>query len=552
MKKKNNSGFAMAEILALTIVIMIIFASIYANFMPTQGEYERRIEYNNVSSQYAAFYMRKLYLDEKLNVPQDGYLKLFDKTNGCQNINDSKKAKCTSLANELGIEEIILTSHKLSKELKNEYSGILKDYLEYLPKYQKNTWEDDEGWSYNECDENEETCQKKNIYRSLKSIDNGYEEWGDWSTTQTCDQTQSETCQTTTLYRSRTTKPKTTTQICTSGTVVKAANPQYNTVYYCPSGSFESERVGSGVRNRCYTCYSTHSSCEQSTGMTAKCSSGYGGCWYNPDSHFAKSSSTNISGYNCNGIADPNGCFVTVSGSNCVVAENRTTTTCPSGTSESGGACYSAWSSWSTTSCDTNNSNLCETTTGYQSRNKIPDTYIDEWEEWTTDDCTNQPEGTCEHRLQWRDTKDLQRIIIKTKDGYATTALLVKLLNDNKGPICNFNVSDQTTIKIGQKNNYTLTCKDVSGFDMLSVDLTDENFTVVDENNNDVSTYTKILITNNGLENDIYTYNIEFEINEDIKEINKLKLILKENQIIDSFNNANDLTQTNFYINIEY
>ena len=64
-KNRGKKGFVMMEVLAITVVILIIFTTVFTMFMPTEGEYEQRIDYNHVSAQYAAFYMRKIYIDEE-------------------------------------------------------------------------------------------------------------------------------------------------------------------------------------------------------------------------------------------------------------------------------------------------------------------------------------------------------------------------------------------------------------------------------------------------------------------------------------------------------
>lgn len=135
MKKLNNKGFMMAEVLAVSVVVLVLFGFIYANFMPTKGEYEKRINYNDVNSQYAIFYMRKHYIDEGIIVNDDEYIILYDGEE-CNNISSTTETlECTKLAKSLGIEELIVTKYRLTKNFKDNYTGKLENYIGYLPEY---------------------------------------------------------------------------------------------------------------------------------------------------------------------------------------------------------------------------------------------------------------------------------------------------------------------------------------------------------------------------------------------------------------------------------
>ncbi len=65
MKKiiKSIDGFAMAELLTVSLIIVLLFSVLFANFLPLVGEYENRMTYNNVTAEYAAFQLRKIYMD---------------------------------------------------------------------------------------------------------------------------------------------------------------------------------------------------------------------------------------------------------------------------------------------------------------------------------------------------------------------------------------------------------------------------------------------------------------------------------------------------------
>ena len=168
----NNKGFVLIEILAVTVVIMVIFIAIYSNFLPTAGELEQRILYNDVRAEFASFYMRKLYLNEDIALNDNTYLVLYDK-NECHYIKDELKDKCSKVAKELGIESLIVTTYNI-KKLKNNYSGVLEDYINYLPEYKEGLT--DEEFTIIPC--SSETCQEKTFYRIRNTAE---EEWQDYT-----------------------------------------------------------------------------------------------------------------------------------------------------------------------------------------------------------------------------------------------------------------------------------------------------------------------------------------------------------------------------------
>ena len=148
-KNRGKKGFVMMEVLAVTVVILVIFTTIFTMFMPTEGEYEQRIDYNHVSAQYAAFYMRKIYIDEEIDYNGStfdnnaSYITLYDGKK-CTNLDEDKEEYCESLAKELDLKEVILTTYNISK-LKEDYTGTeLKDYINYLPNYDNYPYEKDE------------------------------------------------------------------------------------------------------------------------------------------------------------------------------------------------------------------------------------------------------------------------------------------------------------------------------------------------------------------------------------------------------------------------
>lgn len=143
MKKINNKGFAFVELLAVTVVIMLVFMSVYSNFFPISAELENRLLYNDVSSTYASFYMRKVYKNENLK-------QLYDRNNGLKYVNliedgscvldNYSKEKCNDLLKNLEIESMILTKMYIGDVkdniINNKDLGMSK-YVSYLPNYNK-------------------------------------------------------------------------------------------------------------------------------------------------------------------------------------------------------------------------------------------------------------------------------------------------------------------------------------------------------------------------------------------------------------------------------
>lgn len=161
MKKlRNEKGFAMAELLAVCIIVLGIFAVLFSNYLPLTAEYENRVTYNNVNAEYAATYIRKAFKDvrietkltkttlKSLDSNAKGYVtlyncynsescdtstleKVFDLDNNVNQLNTIKK-----LINEYGIQEMILTRYK-TDNVKQGYSksGALSNYIEYIPTF---------------------------------------------------------------------------------------------------------------------------------------------------------------------------------------------------------------------------------------------------------------------------------------------------------------------------------------------------------------------------------------------------------------------------------
>lgn len=176
MKKKLKSmkGFAMAELLAVSMVVLLIFSILFSNYLPLVAEYENRLNYNNTSAQFAAYYARKIYIElingnefgnSSVSINNKGFYTAYstkdDSFNICQidvlNLgkgmydifgtrnNEDAISRCQSIFGEYGIEEMILTKYKLT-DVKSKYkqnNGTLYNYIQYLPEYKNTVYQGD-------------------------------------------------------------------------------------------------------------------------------------------------------------------------------------------------------------------------------------------------------------------------------------------------------------------------------------------------------------------------------------------------------------------------
>lgn len=165
---KNRKGFAMAELLAVSIVLLFIFSVLFSNYLPLVAEYETRLSYNDVTAQYAAHYIRKMYkealedsnqgkgLEQLLTkgINDDGFHTVYNTNPEQKNtaiydeILSKDKVDCKKIIDGYEIEEIIITKYKLKDGNEKGYvktsytkdSGSLYSYINYLPNYEKSIY----------------------------------------------------------------------------------------------------------------------------------------------------------------------------------------------------------------------------------------------------------------------------------------------------------------------------------------------------------------------------------------------------------------------------
>lgn len=138
--EKNNKGFMMVELLVVAVVVLLIFTVMIVNFVPTKGEYERRLEYNDIDILYANYYMRVLMLRHFSNGTKtrpalnNGYLKIVEDKTCKNNYNytnsDGVNITCQELVDMFEITDVVITKYNPNKS--TSYNGPLKEYINYL------------------------------------------------------------------------------------------------------------------------------------------------------------------------------------------------------------------------------------------------------------------------------------------------------------------------------------------------------------------------------------------------------------------------------------
>ncbi len=147
MKSLGNKGFVLVETLIVSLFIMGIFTFIYTNLFPLIGEYERRENYDDISTKYTAHHYRMMILqDENYHSITDlNGAPYKDLTGSCSLFKNV--TYCEAFKNHFGITRVYLAEYDLTtfkNTIKNtaligEQStyGNFQKYVEYLPTYQK-------------------------------------------------------------------------------------------------------------------------------------------------------------------------------------------------------------------------------------------------------------------------------------------------------------------------------------------------------------------------------------------------------------------------------
>ena len=141
MLKKNNRGFALVETLVTTVFIAFIFSMIFINFYPLIGEYEKRENYDDVTSKYGAYWIKLLVENSNYNLninEQNGYNVIT-----CNDLYPtSGNSFCTNVFTKLHVSQVVISRYNITTLKNNVNSNSasninkeLREYIKYLPKY---------------------------------------------------------------------------------------------------------------------------------------------------------------------------------------------------------------------------------------------------------------------------------------------------------------------------------------------------------------------------------------------------------------------------------
>lgn len=140
--KQNNKGFMMSELLAATVVILIIFGFVYVNFLPTTSEYKKKTTYQDLNATYDIYYFKKIYREvfttpDSIKLNSNNYLTLYS-NDQCQGIPQTELSTiCNNFGKNANIDEVILAKYDLS-DIKYSNNNM-KSYINYLKDSEKSS-----------------------------------------------------------------------------------------------------------------------------------------------------------------------------------------------------------------------------------------------------------------------------------------------------------------------------------------------------------------------------------------------------------------------------
>lgn len=166
MKKINNKGFALVETLIVSVFVVSLFLIVFSNFYPLMAEYEKRENYDDIDSVYAAYWIKKLVEDKtdvtnsktpfkKVDVlnkilTSDDLCHYFDVNGVAENYQEWQQ-KCYAIFNLYGIKYVYITDYNIST-FKDNFFTALNDYSSLslkasqagmLPEYRRSDINDD-------------------------------------------------------------------------------------------------------------------------------------------------------------------------------------------------------------------------------------------------------------------------------------------------------------------------------------------------------------------------------------------------------------------------
>lgn len=161
IKELNNHGFVLAETLVVSVFLVVIFTMIYVNYYPIIGEYEKRENYDDVDSEYAAYWIKTLIEDANYTISPEKKTSLNSNQYfqfECSDFpeNSTQRSLCINLVKAFEIDgcdnegkncKIYVTKYKIGPDSENSFKKTVessenkifpskfKDYIAYLPDY---------------------------------------------------------------------------------------------------------------------------------------------------------------------------------------------------------------------------------------------------------------------------------------------------------------------------------------------------------------------------------------------------------------------------------
>lgn len=136
MKKFNNRGFMLTELLVTSTLVCTVLIFLYAQFFSVKKSYENSFKYNTVNGLYALSNVRDFLVDNdiyilKQNLLLNDYVDLTDESNNRIVLNDSEYFN--TLITKLNIKNIIFTKENLTDLISNLNS--MPDTFEDMKKF---------------------------------------------------------------------------------------------------------------------------------------------------------------------------------------------------------------------------------------------------------------------------------------------------------------------------------------------------------------------------------------------------------------------------------
>ncbi len=140
MKKLDKKGFVLVETVVVGVVVLSIFVMIYENLIPSIGELEMRLRYDDTDTVYMASTFRNLLMSDAnfssitSRASSNGYVDLTD----CSQLSSSSVSMCQALKQEFGILDTnrIVLSKIPYREISTASTFVrgFQDYVLYLQK----------------------------------------------------------------------------------------------------------------------------------------------------------------------------------------------------------------------------------------------------------------------------------------------------------------------------------------------------------------------------------------------------------------------------------